>query len=86
MKIRYCLQKADKHRKTENFRISVLPEDKQLSKSIVKIPQSISDDLKRFIGRCKKYYKDKELPEWAVAFSYDAFGAIPTTKKPTLAI
>ena len=69
----YALQKADKHRETGNFIISFHPVHKQYSKSTLKIPQSISDDLKRFINRCKKYYKDKEFPEWAIAFSYDAF-------------
>lgn len=30
----------------------------------VHIPRSIEGDLKRFIGRCARYYKDKTLPPW----------------------
>lgn len=32
---------------------------------IVPIPYSIKDELVKFLNRCKSYYKDKQLPEWA---------------------
>jgi len=32
---------------------------------LVEIPPSIVKPLVKFIGRCKKYYKDKDFPEWA---------------------
>ena len=31
---------------------------------VVEIPPSVLAPLKRFIDRCRKYYKDKEFPEW----------------------
>lgn len=38
------------------------------SKEIVEIPPSIEKRLEIFISRCKKYYKDKEFPEWINKF------------------
>ena len=35
----------------------------------VHIPRSIEKDLKRFIARCSRYYKDKTLPTWTHVFS-----------------
>jgi hypothetical protein len=35
---------------------------------VVEIPPSIVAPLLRFIDRCKKYYKDKEFPEWVRKF------------------
>ena len=35
---------------------------------IVFIHQSIFKELKKFIPRCKVYFKDKKLPKWAEAF------------------
>ena len=36
--------------------------------SVVEIPPSIIDRLKTFIERCRKYYKDKEFPNWVKQF------------------
>lgn len=65
----YALQKAEKHRDSDTFVISTGPQHRQLSKSVVKIPQSIEKVLQSFIYRCSKYYKDKELPKWALDFA-----------------
>jgi hypothetical protein len=32
--------------------------------TIVEIPPSVIDRLAEFLVRCKKYYKDKEFPDW----------------------
>lgn len=65
----YALNKADKHRDTSSWVISTTKEHRQLPKTIIKIPQTISDQLQHFIYRCSCYYKDKELPPWAVQFA-----------------
>jgi hypothetical protein len=31
----------------------------------IEIPQSIEPEMKDFIGRCRRYFKDKVLPPWA---------------------
>jgi hypothetical protein len=31
---------------------------------VVEVPPSIVDRLKTFIERCKRYYKDKDFPQW----------------------
>ena len=35
---------------------------------MVEIPPSVAGKLKVFIQRCKRYYKDKEFPEWIEKF------------------
>ena len=37
-------------------------------KTVVEIPPSICNQLASFIGRCRRYYKDKEFPEWVEKF------------------
>ena len=65
----YAFNKAGKHRDSKSFIISTSPKHKQLPKTVVKIPQTLEKVLKSFIYRCSKYYKDKELPKWAVDFA-----------------
>jgi hypothetical protein len=67
----YALNKADKYKDSVKFVISTLPKHKQLPSKIVKIPQSIAVTLQSFIYRCSKYYKDRDLPKWAVDFALD---------------
>jgi len=40
------------------------PEISEMVKSCVVIPDTMYDSLKIFVGRCKKYYKDKRFPVW----------------------
>lgn len=35
---------------------------------IVTVPTSIKKDVKKFLNRCKKYYKGKELPHWTMFY------------------
>jgi hypothetical protein len=67
----YALHKAEKHKDSRQFIISTRPEDRQLPKEIVKIPQSIADDLQHFVYRCSRFYKGKTLPKWAADFALD---------------
>jgi hypothetical protein len=67
----YACNKANKHKDSKRFAISTKPEDRQLSKRIVKIPQSMAKDFAKFIARCRRYYKDKDLPEWATNFALE---------------
>jgi len=61
----YAMNRADKYKESTEFVIGTDCSHKQLPKEIVKIPQSMLQDLTKFIFRCKKYYKDKTLPVWA---------------------
>ena len=36
-------------------------------REIVEVPPSIIKPFKKFIQRCKRYYQDKEFPEWIEA-------------------
>jgi hypothetical protein len=65
----YALNKAKKHRDTTLYIVSTRKEDRQVSKSFIKIPQSIVSDLQAFIHVCNSYYKDRKLPEWAIDFA-----------------
>lgn len=38
--------------------------DPEMIKSCVIVPDTMYDSLKTFVGRCKKYYKDKRFPVW----------------------
>lgn len=67
----YALLKAKKYANSERFVIATDARAKQLPKPIVKIPQSMAKDLAKFIIRCRKFYKDKELPEWTINFALD---------------
>lgn len=42
------------------------------SENIVFLPESIKDQMSKFIFRCSLYYKDKDFPQWT-----SALGAIP---------
>lgn len=46
---------------------------------VVRIPMMIHVQLKEFIDRCIRYYKERELPRWAVDFRND-FNLIITCK------
>jgi hypothetical protein len=65
----YALQKAEKYGECAEFKICYNCADKQLPKTIVKIPQSMAEGLEKFILRCRKYYKDKTLPPWTTQFA-----------------
>lgn len=41
------------------------PKDEERIPDCVYIPQSIAKDLRQFILRCSKYYKEKNMPQWA---------------------
>ena len=74
--IQFAINKADKHKTSSDFIISTRTEDRQLPKTIVKIPQSIAESLRHFIYRCSRFkmYAGKQFPEWAINFANPDFG------------
>ena len=64
----YAKLKALKNVNNVDFALCQHKIDRQMPKTFVKIPRSIQEDLASFIIRCKKYYKDKEMPTWAEDF------------------
>jgi len=76
----YAYHKAKKHKNTSAYLISSNCVHKSAPKSIIKIPQSIQQDLQEFIYRCSKYYKDRIFPRWAVNFALN--GEQPTLPEP----
>ena len=61
----YAMNKAVKYSNSDSFVITTSDMTKQLPKEVVKIPQSMSEDLEKFIARCKKFFAGCELPPWA---------------------
>ena len=80
----YAVRKAEKYRDSTAWRISQTSAEKQLPREIVKIPHSMLDDFVGFIKRCKLYYKDKELPAWAINFAQLNRLVEGTTEPPQL--
>lgn len=48
----------------QNRKINLFRKINPNTKTVVEIPPSIFNRFKKFIERCKKYYKDKEFPQW----------------------
>jgi hypothetical protein len=66
----YAFGKAEKYRNSDRVVISSDKNAKQLPRDIVKVPQSMVEDMQKFIRRCRKFYKGKELPKWTVNLSF----------------
>jgi hypothetical protein len=75
----HAVRRAEKYKTSSQWIISMSSKDKQLSKEIVKVPHSLRKELKVFIDRCSKYYKNKTLPTWAKNFDF-TMEAIGETK------
>jgi hypothetical protein len=64
----YAMNTAEKYKKSYKFMVSMIKDEPP--KGVIKIPQSISDSLEKFIFRCRKFFPDKQLPEWATNFFF----------------
>lgn len=54
------------------------------TQQVVEIPPSVVAPLKRFIERCRKYYKDREFPEWVRKIENDE--PYPTEELETVTV
>jgi hypothetical protein len=61
-----CNTKYDKFKKDVGINIAVGKSVELKNKERVDIPYCIKDDLPKFINRCYKYYKDREMPKWSL--------------------
>jgi hypothetical protein len=66
--IYYAMNMAEKYKDSHKFTVSMIQDDPP--KDVVKIPQSMTKELGKFIVRCRKFFTDKQLPEWATNFHF----------------
>lgn len=69
----HAFTKAEKYASSDRYVVATHARDKQLPKSVVKIPQSMANDMARFIVRCRKFFKGKEIPPWSFSFALDQY-------------
>jgi len=61
---RVASKRAMKWEDYDRVWIGKVPDEFEDRDGMVVIPDSISDELGNFLGRCAAYYKDKETPVW----------------------